>query len=344
MKTAIVLGLTGMDGRTITYQLLREGYKVVGTIRSNTDQENAIRAWYALEENKDNLIIEYCDINDYSSVNSLILKHSNTAELYLLAAQSHVGKSFNSPYESCVTNGMSVFNVLDSIYKNKLNIKTYFASTSETLGGKSPKEGGYDETDEYDCRSPYSIGKELGTRWVKYYRQLGVFACYGVLFNHSNNFRNESFFIKKVTKAAARIHRGQQKDLLLGNLNFYRDEHWSDYGVEMMRKMLQNNTPTDYIIATEETHHGEEYLDLAFGYFNLNWRDYVKFDSSQIRPNEVVKLIGNSSKAKNELGWNPKRMSFKNHIEEMCRYDDLLIDNPNYDSIHKYPDYLKLFP
>lgn len=341
MKKVIVTGLTGMDCRTLVYQLLRRGDKVVGTIRSNTDQEDVIRSWYQFEPNSENLTIEYCDVNDYSSVAALLTKHNDASEFYHLAAQSHVGKSFNSPYETCITNGMSVFNALDFIHKTGMRTKFYFAATSELFGGKEPKDGGYDESDEYDCRSPYSIGKELGTRWVKYYRQMGVFACYGVLFNHSNIYRNQAFMIQKTCMAAAKIANGQQSELVLGNLNFYRDEHWSDFGVEAMTKMLARQEPKDYVIATGTTHHGEEFLDEAFGYFNLNWRDYVKFDKDLLRPNEVVKLIGNSSLAQKELEWNPERITFKQHIGEMCEYNNFSINNSGIIRPHK--NYLEIY-
>jgi GDPmannose 4,6-dehydratase len=222
---------------------------------------------------------------------------------------------------SVLTNGMSVFNFLENLRLLSPKTKTYFAATSELLGG-DPTKTPFDEDSEYECRSPYSIGKELGTRWVKYYNQTyGMFSTYGILFNHSNNSRGESFFIKRVTKAAARISLGKQNELTLGNINFYRDEHWSDFGVEMMWEMLQLEKPETFLICRGECHHGEQFLEESFGYFNLDWKKYVKVDSSRFRPNEVVKLVGNPRKAINELGWRPNRMSFKDHINLMCKYD-----------------------
>jgi GDPmannose 4,6-dehydratase len=239
----------------------------------------------------------------------------------LLAAQSHVGNSFISSESTVITNGMSVYHFLENIRLLTPKTKLYFAATSELFGG-NPDKCPFNELSEYECRSPYSIGKELGTRWIKYFKQTyGLFATYGLLFNHSNCNRGKNFFIRRVTNSAARIALGKQKDLALGNLNFWRDEHWGDFGTEMMWKMLQLNDPEVFVICKGECYHGEQFLDKAFGYFNLNWRKYVTFDKDRLRPNEVIKLTGDSSKAVEKLGWNPKRMSFEKHIELMCKYD-----------------------
>lgn len=316
-KEAIVFGINGMDGRTITHILLSKGYKVVGTYRRNTLSLNEIHACFDFNSN---LSFEYCDINDFNSVKVLLLKYPNVQEQYLLAAQSHVHFSFDSPDLSVITNGMGIYNILQNTYLLNKCCKNYFAATSELFGGDKPDKP-YNEESSFDCRSPYSIGKELGTRWIKYFRQLGLFTCYGLLFNHSNFYRSKDFFIRRITNAAAQISLGKLKNITLGNLNFYRDEHWSDFGCEMMWKMLQNSEPKDYVIANGITHHGEEFLDLAFGYFNLDWKKYIVQDKSRFRPNEVVKLIGDSSKAQKELGWRPNRISFKDHIRLMCEYD-----------------------
>jgi GDP-D-mannose dehydratase len=215
----------------------------------------------------------------------------------------------------------------------------FSGNTSELFGGKNP-EVAYNEDSPYDCRSPYSVGKEMGTRWVKYYRQLGLFTCYGVLFNHSCQYRGLDFYIRRVTNSAARIYLGKQDKLTLGNLNFYRDEHWSDFSCEMMWKMLQREGPKDYVIATGKTWHGEQYLDEAFGYFNLRWQDYVEIDKTRFRPNEVEKLIGDSSLAQKELGWRPDRMPFKDHISLMCKYDYELESNTPL----VRPDVFSLYP
>jgi len=316
-KKAIIFGINGMDAKTVAHLLLDKKYQVVGTYRRNTlSIKHDIHSLYDFNQD---ISFEYCDINDFNSIKVLLNKHKDVTEIYLLAAQSHVGFSFESPSVSSA-NGYSVYNVLENVKNICPKSKLYFAATSELFGGNNPQES-YNENSPFDPRSPYSIYKEVGTRWIKFYRHMGIFACYGLLFNHSNIYRSEDFFIRRVTKSAARIATGKQKELVLGNLDFYRDEHWSDFGCEMMWKMLQNEEPKDYVIATGKTWHGLEYLQRSFDYFNLKWEDYVKIDKSRFRPNEVVKLIGDSRLAQLELGWNPNRMSFAEHIKEMCFYD-----------------------
>lgn len=316
MKTALIVGINGMDARTLAKILLKKSYKVIGTFRRNTFSVTELHSFF---DNSSHISFKYCDINDFNSVKSLYDHQDKIDETYLLAAQSHVGFSFNSSSQSVLTNGMSAYNFLESIKLYSPSTKLYFAATSELFGGAG--SGIYDESSPFDCRSPYAIGKELGTRFVKYYRQLGLFCCYGILFNHSNTLRSPDFFIRRVTQAAARIATGKQKELILGNLDFWRDEHWADLGCKMMWKMLQRETPGDFVIANGETHHGTEYLDEAFGCFNLSWKDYVKQDKSRFRQNEVVRLIGDSSLAQKELGWKPNHISFKKHIQMMCQND-----------------------
>lgn len=336
-RKAIVFGINSMDGRSITHLLLGKGYSVVGTFRRNTlNLKDDIAPLFG---NSPHLTFEYCDVSDGGSVKQTLLKHLDAAEAYLLAAQSHVGFSFASEEVSILTNGQSVLHVLKNVHELAPKMKVYFAATSELMGGDNP-QAFYNEDSPYDCRSPYSIGKELGTRWVKYYRQLGVFACYGVLFNHSNIYRSADFFVRRCTQAAARIALGKQKDVSFGFLGFSRDEHWADFGCEMMWRMLQRDTPRDYVIANGVTHEGEAFLSLAFGHFNLKWQDHVVVDQSRFRPNEVVKLIGDSSRAQVELGWRPERMPFKDHIQMMCQWDYVLETG----GVPVRPDVFSLYP
>jgi GDPmannose 4,6-dehydratase len=336
MAKAIIFGISGMDAKSLTHILLGKNYDIVGTYRRNT--LNVKLEIHPLFDNNPRLTFDYCDVNDFTSVKELLARNADVNEIYLLAAQSNVGFSFSSPSVSAA-NGMSVFNVLENVKNLCPKAKTYFAATSELFGGKNP-EVAYDEDSIYDCRSPYSVGKEMGTRWVKYYRQLGLFVCYGVLFNHSCQYRGLDFYIRRVTNSAARISVGKQDKLSLGNLNFYRDEHWSDFSCEMMFKMLQRESPKDYVIATGKTWHGEQYLDEAFGYFNLKWQDHVEIDKTRFRPNEVEKLIGNSSLAQKELGWRTDRMPFKDHISLMCKYDYELESG----KVPVRPDVFSLYP
>jgi GDPmannose 4,6-dehydratase len=340
-KIAIVTGITGMDCEALASILLSKGYIVVGTYRKTAGLNlDDIRVEHGQNPR---LHLEHCDISDEQSIRTLLLtvlgRFGRLDELYLLAAQSHVGLSFTSARSTVLTDGMAVFDFLEGIKELSPKTRTYFAATSELLGGQLG-DAPYDENSPYICRSPYSIGKELGTRWIHYYRQLGLFATYGVLFNHSNTSRNMSFFIRRVTNGAARIALGKQNVLELGNLNFYRDEHWSDFGCEMMWAMLQQEKPETFVICRGECFHGEQFLDAAFGHFNLRWQDHVTLDSTRLRPNEVVKLVGDPTRATKKLGWRPNRMSFQDHIRLMCVHDYLLERGKT----PKRPDVFSLYP
>lgn len=341
-KVAIVVGISGMDGESLSHFLLDKNYNVIGTYRKNT-QLNLETLLNSYNNNAD-LSLEYCDITDSYSVENLIkntlIKFNKIDEIYLLAAQSHVGKSFTTAETTVLTDGMSVFYFLESIKNYTNKTKLYFAATSELLGG-DPTNCPFTEESEYECRSPYAIGKELGTRWIKYYNQTyGLFATYGILFNHSNCSRGKDFYIRKVTNSAARIYLGLQKELKLGSLDFYRDEHWSDFGCEMMWKMLQLENPETFLICKGECFSGEQFLDEAFNYFNLDWKKYISLDKSLLRPNEVVKLVGSCSRAMKKLDWKPNRMSFKDHISLMCKHDYELESNKS----PIRPNVFKLFP
>lgn len=330
-KTALITGAGSMDARTLAHILLSKGYHVILTYRRNTlfyTQEAAKQFSKDLELNPNSkLDFEVCDITDKNSIEecikNAIKKYGKIDELYMIAAMSHVGYSFTQKEYSIMANGQSYYYFLETIKNYSKKTKVYGALTSE-LAGNIPDGTIFDENSIWRPKSPYSIGKALGGHWIKFYRESldsQIFACFGILFNHSNNLRTTDFLIKKVTSSATKIALGKLDKLPLGNLNFARDEHWSDFGCEMMWKMLQNNEPRDYVVGNGECHWGEEYLDLAFGYFNLDWKKYVVLDESLLRPNEVVRLIADPSKAEKELGWRRNRMSFKRHIELMCEHD-----------------------
>lgn len=327
---ALITGCNGMDAKTLTHFLLSKNYKVVLTYRRNTyfTESNILNIFkddlkkYPLSE----LYLEVCDITCQNSINecikSTLKKHSRIDELYLLAANSHVGESFKNKELSILTNGQSVYFFLECLKNYSPKTRTYFAATSELVGGID--QGTFNENCLWNPRSPYSIGKELGARWINFYKDsldTGMFCCYGILFNHSNTYRSKDFVIRKITNTAAKIAIGKESELKLGHLDWARDEHYSDFGCEMMFMILQKDTPQNYVIGTGETHWGEEYVKLAFDYFNLDWKKYVKFDKSLLRPNEVVRLIADSTKAQKELDWRPNRMKFKTHIDLMCKFD-----------------------
>ena len=327
---ALITGANGMDAKTLTHLLLSKNYKVILTYRRNTYfDEEKIKSIFAsdlIKYPKSELHLQVCDIACHDSVRncvkSVLKEHSRIDELYLLAANSHVGESFKNKELSIQTNGMSVYYFLETLKQFSPKTRTYFAATSELVGGMD--SGAYNENHPWNPRSPYAIGKALGARWINFYRDSldsGMFCCYGILFNHSNTYRSKDFVIRKITNTAAKIALGKEKVLKLGHLEWARDEHWSDYGCEAMWKMLQLDKPENFVVGNEVTHWGEEYVEAAFGYFNLKWQDYVQFDDSLKRPNEVVRLIADATKAKEKLGWIPNRMSFNTHIKLMCGYD-----------------------
>lgn len=328
-----------MDGKTLALLLLGKGYRVVGTYRRTTININELHN--QVFDCSENIFFEYCDITDEKSVEKLFLDENYSfEEIYLLAAQSHVGDSFNSPVSTFITNSLPIHYVCNCVKKYQPNSKIYLALTSELFGGQH--ENPCNEKDIFQCRSPYSIGKEAAWRWAEYYRQQGVFVSCGILFNHSNVFRGDSFFISKVTKGAAEIALGSRKNIVLGPyLDFTRDEHWSDFGCDAMWNMLQQPNPDDFVIANGKDHRGTEYLEIAFDYFNLgDWKKYVVQDQKFSRPNEVQRLVGDSSKAQKILNWVPNRIPFEDHISLMCQYHYLKLKSENV----KIPNVFDLYP
>jgi GDPmannose 4,6-dehydratase len=254
-------------------------------------------------------------------IQNVLQKFDKIDELYSLAAQSHVGDSFKNALYTQHASGLSVYYILETLRELSPLTRIYQASTSEMFGG-DPKNNPFNEKSPFELRSPYSIAKNLAYNWCQYYRQTyGMYISSGFLFNHSNYYRNYNFYCRHVTSSAARIALGKIDSFSCGNINHYRDEHFSDFGCEAMHKMLQLDFPEDIVVGTGTAHHGEEYLDLAFNYFNLDWKKYIKIDPDKFRPNEVVKLTADCSKAKELLNWNPNRIPFKDHIEIMCKYD-----------------------
>lgn len=324
-KIAVLTGANGQDAKSLAAILLRKGYKIVFTYRCNTSFNINIHRSLFLNEITKDARIDYvlCDITDknsiYGALTNIVNNYDKIDEIYLLAAQSHVGYSFNASETTLMTTGVSVFYFLDWFYNNSRNTRIFFAASSEIFGGRCTKS--CNENSEFDCRSPYAIAKELGVRWVKYYKQLGLYCCYAITYSHSNYYRSLDFYIRRVTNYAAKIALGKEKSLFIGNLSFSRDESWACFICEQFWNMLQLKESQDFVLATGNAHFGTEYLDIAFSYFNLNWQDYVIIDPDRFRPNEVNRSVGDSSKAQEILGWRPNRIPFKDHIELMCKYD-----------------------
>lgn len=305
-KKALITGITGQDGSYLAEFLLRKGYQVHGIIRrSSSFNTGRIDTLYQDPHVPDvRLRLVYGDLNDASSLNT-ILRTIQPDEIYNLGAQSHVRVSFEIPEYTAEVTGVGTIRLLEAIRESGQKPKFYQASSSEMFG--KVQEIPQRETTPFYPRSPYGAAK-LYAHWitVNYREAYNLFACSGILFNHESPRRGETFVTRKITKAAARIKLGLQHDLYLGNLDAKRDWGYAGDYVEAMWLMLQQPEPDDYVIATGETHTVREFLDVAFSHLGLDWQQYVKIDPKYYRPTEVDLLIGDASKAKKLLQWEPK--------------------------------------
>jgi len=304
MKTAIITGITGQDGSYLADLLLKKEYKVIGTMRRTVgDFENKTKnISHILSHN--NLILEEADITDSSSIYQLVSKYQPD-EYYNLAAQSHVGSSFKTPVSTTDINLMGCLYGLEAIRLQKPDCKFYQASTSEMFGDNIVCPQGLGT--HFSPVSPYACAKLAAHHMVGTYRKsYGLFASSGILFNHESPRRGENFVTRKITKAAARIKLGLQKELRLGNLEAQRDwGHAKDY-VKGMWMMLQCETPDDYVLATGKTNSVQQFLQYVFDHAGLDVEKYIIIDPEFYRPCEVPKLWGDPSKANNILNWTPE--------------------------------------
>lgn len=306
MKKALISGITGQDGSYLAEFLLEKGYEVYGIIRRsssfNTGRIDPIYEDPHVPHRRLHLV--YGDLNDASSLNRII-RTVQPDEIYNLGAQSHVRVSFDIPEYTGEITGLGTVRLLEAIRESGLKPKFYQASSSEMFG--KVQDVPQRETTPFYPRSPYGAAK-VYSYWitVNYREAYDLFACNGILFNHESPRRGETFVTRKITKAAARIKLGIQKDLYLGNLDAKRDWGFAGDYIQAMWMMLQVPKPEDYVIATGETHTVREFLELAFGRLQLDWQKHVKIDTKYYRPTEVDLLIGDASKAKRDLGWEPK--------------------------------------
>src|SRR5437870_2887516 len=319
-KTALISGITGQDGSFLTELLLEKGYEVYGIIRrSSTFNTDRIDHLYQdPHEPSTRLRLVYGDLNDSSSLNT-ILRQTSPDEIYNLGAQSHVRVSFDVPEYTGEVTGLGTVRLLEAIRDVGIRPKFYQASSSEIFG--KAVETPQTEGTPFHPRSPYGCAKAYAYHITVNYREsYGLFACNGILFNHESERRGETFVSRKITRAAGRIKVGLQKKLYLGNLDARRDwGHAKDY-VEGMWLMMQATEPDDYVIATGENHSVREFLDEAFGYLDLDWKEFVETDPRYFRPAEVDMLVGDASKARRMLGWEPK-VSFKELVRLMVDHD-----------------------
>lgn len=306
VKKALITGITGQDGSYLAEFLLGKGYEVHGIIRrSSSFNTGRIDSLYQDPHVPDvRLRLAYGDLNDASSLNT-ILRTIQPDEIYNLGAQSHVRVSFEIPEYTAEVTGVGTIRLLEAIRESGQRPKFYQASSSEMFG--KVQEIPQRETTPFYPRSPYGAAK-LYAHWitVNYREAYNLFACSGILFNHESPRRGETFVTRKITKAAARIKLGLQQDLYLGNLDAKRDWGYAGDYVQAMWLMLQQEQPDDYVIATGETHTVREFLDVAFSHLGLDWQQYVKIDPKYYRPTEVDLLIGDATKAKKQLQWEPK--------------------------------------
>jgi GDPmannose 4,6-dehydratase len=305
-KKALITGITGQDGSYLAELLLSKGYEVHGIIRrASTFNTGRLDSIYAdPHSGQSRLFLHYGDLGDASALARLLGK-IQPEEIYNLAAQSHVRVSFDSPEYTTDITATGTVRLLEAIREAGLRPRFYQASSSEMYG--KVLEVPQKETTPFYPRSPYGCAK-VYSFWitVNYRESYGLHASNGILFNHESPRRGETFVTRKITRAVAHIKAGLQKKLYLGNLDAKRDWGYAKEYVEAMWLMLQQDKPDDYVIATGETHSIREFLDIAFGHVGLDWKQYVEIDPRYYRPTEVDLLIGNPSKAKKQLGWEPK--------------------------------------
>ena len=328
MKKALITGITGQDGSYLAEFLLEKGYEVHGIVRRastfNTSRLDHLYKDPLLDDTR--LYLHYGDLADAVQMVKLLYQ-LQPDEIYNLGAQSHVRVSFDVPEYTGDVTGLGAVRILEAVREAGLveKVRYYQASSSEMFG--KVQEVPQKETTPLWPRSPYGCAKVFA-HWltINYRESYGLHASSGILFNHESPRRGETFVTRKITRAATRIKLGLQNKLILGNLDAKRDWGYAKEYVEAMWLMLQQEKPDDYIIATNETHTVQEFLDETFAYLGLDSKEYVGFDEKYERPAEVDLLIGDASKAKEKLGWEPK-VTFKELTRIMVDADMKLAKN-----------------
>lgn len=346
MKKALITGITGQDGSYLAELLLSNGYEVHGIIRRassfNTKRIDHLYQDSHLPGTK--LFLHYGDLTDSSNLNRLMEKIVPN-EIYNLGAQSHVQVSFEVPEYTAEVDAIGTLRILDAIRETKVNARFYQASTSELYG--QVVEVPQSETTPFYPRSPYGVAKMYAFWITKNYREAyGLHASNGILFNHESPRRGETFITRKITMAVARIIRGMQDCLYIGNVNAMRDWGYAPDYVRMMHMMLQQDTPDDYVVATGEMHSVREFIEKSFahvgvtiawkgqgvdevGFNQADGKALIRIDPRYYRPAEVEQLLGNPAKAKAKLGWEPE-VKFEQLVKIMTDGDIRLLDNPGY--------------
>jgi GDPmannose 4,6-dehydratase len=319
-KRALITGITGQDGSYLAELLLAKGYEVHGIIRrSSSFNTDRIEHLYADPHGTGaKLFLHYGDLVDGMGLRE-VLTRVKPDEIYNLAAQSHVRVSFDQPVYTVQADALGTMNLLEAVRDTGLATRIYQASSSEMYG--KVRETPQTEKTPFHPRSPYACAK-VYSFWqtVNYREAYGMYAVNGILFNHESPRRGETFVTRKITRAATRIKEGLQDKLFLGNLDAKRDWGFAGDYVEGMWRMLQHHEPDDFVLATGETHSVREFLDEVFGALQLDWNKHVEVDPKYFRPSEVDLLLGDPTKAKKTLGWQPK-VTFKGLAEMMVQSD-----------------------
>ena len=316
---AFITGITGQDGTYLAELLLDKGYEVHGTVRrSSSINTNRIDHLISKYSKGNQLNLHYSDLLDSSSITNLI-NNINPDEVYNLAAQSHVSVSFSNPIFTTQVGTLGSISILEAIRNLDKEVKFYQASSSEMFGGANKEV--LNEHSVFDAKSPYGASKVFAHEITKIYREsYNLFGVNGILFNHESPLRGETFVTRKISKAVGRISVGIQERLTLGNLDASRDWGYAKDYVEGMWKMMQHDHPEDWVLATGITKTVREFAEEAFDFVGLNWEDYVEVSEKYFRPNEVDYLLGDSSKAREILGWKPK-VDFRGLVEIMVKHD-----------------------
>jgi GDPmannose 4,6-dehydratase len=315
-KVALITGITGQDGSYLTELLLEKGYTIHGVVRRTSNLLRSriehLRRDEKIYDKK--LFLHYGDLSDGTTLRR-VFQNVQPTELYHLAGQSHVGLSFEIPESTCEEAGMATLRLLEITREQSRPVKFYHASTSEIFGNAA--EVPQTEATPLRPTSPYGCAKAFATQLARVYRDSHrLFVCNGILYNHESPRRGENFVTRKIARGAARIARGLDVDLTLGNLESRRDWGRAQDYVGAMWMMLQHDVADDYIVATGETHSVREFVEQAFAIVDLDWKKFVKSDHAFDRPAEPAQLVGNADKIRKTLGWKPSG-SFEQLVREM---------------------------
>ena len=315
-KRALITGISGQDGSYLAEYLLEIGYDVYGIVRRHSTTENQQTR---LENIRDEIDVSYGDVTDSSSITRLV-KQIMPDEIYNLAAQSHVRVSFELPKYTLNVNASGLLNVLEAVRLNSPHSRVYQASSSEMFGNSIEPGGSQNEKTPMHPVSPYGVSKLAAYNLIKSYREsYGIFACNGILFNHESPRRGSNFVTNKIAKAVANIHLDLQDKLVLGNLDAQRDwGHSYDY-VRAMHLINNHDEPKDFVVATNETRSIRDFLEIAFSFVGLDYKNFVSQDERYMRPNELNYLRGDSSLFTSTFNWK-RKYTFQSMVEEMIQY------------------------